>query len=125
MSTDRVAAVQAALDRYLAEAEGAVTAASPAATPLNPAAALELFEDQLLSREIDVEARRLKATGRSFYTISSAGHEQNAIVGSLTRPNDPAFLHYRSGAFMLARARRGAAEGVFQRDFVRDTLLSI
>ena len=125
--------MQAALDRYLAEAAAAASsgaAAAPASAPglapgLSAPAALALFEDQLLSREIDVEARRLKATGRSFYTISSAGHEQNAIVGSLTRPTDPAFLHYRSGGFMMARARRGAAEGIYDRDFVRETLLSI
>ena len=51
-------------------------------------------------------ARELKKTNRSFYTISSAGHENNVVVGAQLRINDPAFLHYRSGALMMARARQ-------------------
>ena len=43
-------------------------------------------------------------TGRSFYTIGSAGHESNACVALALRPTDPALLHYRSGA-LLSRAR--------------------
>ncbi len=42
--------------------------------------------------------------GRGFYTIGSAGHEANAAVAAALRPTDPALLHYRSGAFYLARA---------------------
>ena len=68
--------------------------------------AVELFEDQLTSRQLDVAARELKKTNRSFYTISSAGHENNVVVGAQLRTNDPAFLHYRSGALMMARARQ-------------------
>ena len=63
----------------------------------------------------------LRAEGRSFYTIGSAGHEGNAVIGRLTRATDPAFLHYRSGALMAERARRRADGG----DFVYDTLLSL
>jgi 2-oxoisovalerate dehydrogenase E1 component len=62
----------------------------------------------------------VKAQGRSFYTISSAGHEQNAVIGALLRTTDPAFLHYRSGGFMMARSRQDP--GV---DPVMDTLLSL
>jgi 2-oxoisovalerate dehydrogenase E1 component len=65
-----------------------------------------VFEDQLASRQIDVAARELKKTNRSFYTIGSAGHENNAIVGARLRVDDPAFLHYRSGGFFLARSRQ-------------------
>ncbi|HEX5138164.1 MAG TPA: thiamine pyrophosphate-dependent enzyme [Planctomycetota bacterium] len=68
--------------------------------------ALRLFEDQALSRAIDVAARRLKLRNVGFYTISSAGHEQNACLGALLRIDDPCFLHYRDGALMAARARR-------------------
>ena len=68
--------------------------------------AVEVFEDQALSRALDVAARELKKTDRSYYTISSAGHEQNALVGALLRPTDPCFLHYRSGGLMMARARQ-------------------
>lgn len=83
-------------------------------------AALDLWEDQVLSRWLDAEARRLKASKLSFYTISSAGHEQNAIVGSLLRLTDPCFLHYRSGPFMMARSRKDP-----QTDPALDTLLSL
>ncbi|MDT8367560.1 MAG: thiamine pyrophosphate-dependent enzyme [Longimicrobiales bacterium] len=125
MNTDRVTEVQASLGRLL-------DTLAPAARTLTPderlrpdcsltaGRALDLFEDQLLSRQIDIEARRLKADGRSFYTISSAGHEQNAIVGALLRTSDPGFLHYRSGGLMMARARHDAT-----RDYVLDTMLSI
>ena len=56
----------------------------------------------MLTRE---QTRRLKDAGEGFYTIGSSGHETNAVFGHLLRVSDPAFLHYRSGAFMAARAR--------------------
>jgi 2-oxoisovalerate dehydrogenase E1 component len=65
--------------------------------------ALTLFDAQLGNRALDIEARRLRATGRGFYTIGSSGHEANAAVAAALRPTDPALLHYRSGAFYLAR----------------------
>ena len=111
MTFDRVAIVQGALDAYLA-------AAPPFAEPLPPdgpirpgsgltaRTAIGLFEDQVLSREVDVAARELKKTNRSFYTIGSAGHENNAVLGAQLRITDPAFLHYRSGGLMMARARQ-------------------
>ena len=81
---------------------------------------LDLFESQLLSRHVDLAARRLKARGQGFYTISSAGHEGNAVFGRVFRPTDMAFLHYRSGAFVIQRAKH-----VVGQDPVRDILLSI
>ncbi|MSP23752.1 MAG: MFS transporter [Myxococcales bacterium] len=69
-------------------------------------AALAIYRSQLESRHLDFSARKLKKTGRSFYTIGSAGHEGNAAVAAALRPTDPAFLHYRSGAFFLERARQ-------------------
>ncbi len=68
--------------------------------------ALPLFESQLASRLVDVEANALRARNQGFYTISSAGHEGNVSLGRLTRVNDPALLHYRSGAFFVERARK-------------------
>ncbi len=68
--------------------------------------ARELFVSQLYCRLVDVEAHELRARNEGFYTICSAGHEGNAALGHLTRATDPALLHYRSGAFFLARARR-------------------
>ena len=110
---NRVAVVEANLDRYLAEAAPAASRLDQDA-PLRPGsqltarAAVELFEDQYTSRVLDVVARELKKEGKSFYTISSAGHEQNAVVGALLRTDDPCFLHYRSGGLMMARARRAS-----------------
>ena len=63
-----------------------------------------LYEAQLRSRQLDLAARQLQRRGRGFYTISSAGHESNALVALALRPTDPALLHYRSGGFYTARA---------------------
>jgi 2-oxoisovalerate dehydrogenase E1 component len=110
MTWDRVAVVEANLDAYLKGATAASSIAPDA--PLRPGSALtarralELFEDQVASRQLDVAARELKKTGRSFYTIGSAGHENNAVLGAQLRITDPAFIHYRSGAFYMARARK-------------------
>ena len=71
---------------------------------------LALFDAQLQSRHLDLAARWLQTQGEGFYTIGSAGHEANAALGLLTRVDDPALLHYRSGGFYAARAARNAAE---------------
>ncbi len=68
--------------------------------------ALWLFDAQLASRHADIAARALKQQGGGYYTIGSAGHEGNAAVAAAARPTDPALLHYRSGAFFLARAHQ-------------------
>ncbi len=82
--------------------------------------ALALFEAQIGSRHLDLAARYLRAAGQGFYTIGSAGHEANAAVAAALRPTDPALLHYRSGAFYLARAAQ-----VPGTDALRDTLLGL
>src|SRR3982751_6220766 len=66
----------------------------------------ELFESQLISRQLDLMARVLRVQNKMFYTIGSSGHEGNAMVARLTRHTDPAFLHYRSGGFMAERFRK-------------------
>ena len=111
MTWDRVPIVEQRLDAYLDAAPATATRLEPTAPlmaggNLTAGQALALFEDQVASRQLDVAARELKKTGRSYYTISSAGHENNAVVGARTRVDDPAFLHYRSGGFLLARARQ-------------------
>jgi len=63
-----------------------------------------LFDAQAQSRHLDLAARWLQAEGRGHYTIGSAGHESNAALGLLSRVDDPALLHYRSGGFYAARA---------------------
>ena len=81
---------------------------------------LKIFDYQMLSRHLDLVAREMRTRNESFYTIGSAGHEGNAVTGYLTRPTDPAFLHYRSGGFMMARLdRAGVADPVY------DTALSL
>ena len=65
-----------------------------------------LFESQLISRHLDLMARVLRVQQKVFYTIGSSGHEGNAMVARLARHTDPAFLHYRSGAFMAERFRK-------------------
>jgi 2-oxoisovalerate dehydrogenase E1 component len=111
MTFDRVAIVEQALDGYLAQATPGVARLSPdaplrAGSSLTARRAVELFEEEVTSRAVDVAARELKKTNRSFYTISSAGHENNAVLGAMLRITDPAFLHYRSGALFMARARQ-------------------
>lgn len=77
-----------------------------------PAQAERAWRAQVESRAIDHAARWLQAQKLGFYTIGSAGHESNALVALALRPDDPALLHYRSGAFYLARAGQAGHDGV-------------
>jgi 2-oxoisovalerate dehydrogenase E1 component len=111
MTFDRVPIVESALDAYLETAPQGTArlsreSALSAGSGLTARKAVELWEDQVSSRAIDVAARELKKTNRSYYTISSAGHENNVVLGAQLRITDPAFLHYRSGGLMMARARQ-------------------
>ena len=91
-----------------------------AGSPLTVRVCLALFDVQLGSRHLDLAARWLRAQGRGYYTIGSSGHEGNAAVAAALRPTDPALLHYRSGAFFLARA--ALVDG---REPLRDVLLGL
>jgi len=110
MAKTRVEIVQENLLGWLASAPPPARLLPPEA-PLSPATtltargALDIFEDQVTSRLLDVAARELRKTNQSFYTISSAGHEQNAVIGALLRIGDPCFLHYRSGGLVMTRSR--------------------
>jgi 2-oxoisovalerate dehydrogenase E1 component len=88
---------------------------------LTVADALHIFDSQIGSRHLDLAARALRADGKGFYTIGSAGHEANATVAAALRPTDPALLHYRSGGFFLQRAHQCDTD----RDALRDVLLGI
>ena len=68
--------------------------------------AIDIFESQIMSRQLDLIARRLKNQNLCYYTIGSSGHEGNAVFGKLFRPTDMAFLHYRSAAFFIQRAKK-------------------
>ena len=75
---------------------------------------VDIFHTMMQSRHLDIRARELKKTDRSFYTIGSSGHEGNACVAKAMRHTDPAFLHYRSGAFYLQRSKQvPSVSGVF------------
>jgi 2-oxoisovalerate dehydrogenase E1 component len=87
---------------------------------LTAAEFLEVFRCQLQSRHLDLQAREMRARNEGFYTIGSSGHEANAALGFLSRATDPAFLHYRSGGFMMARLAKDPA-----RDPVYETCLSV
>lgn len=78
-----------------------------------------LLESMAMSRALDLEARLLKHRDAGYYTIGSAGHEGNAVVGELLRIDDPCFLHYRSGGLMMARSRKAPEVNA-----IYDTMLS-
>ncbi|MEP6599912.1 MAG: thiamine pyrophosphate-dependent enzyme [Actinomycetota bacterium] len=81
-----------------------------------------LFDAMAGSRQLDIHARRMREHGRGYYTIGSAGHESNALVALGLRDTDPALLHYRSGAFYLARSLQA---GRSLDDGLRDVLLGM
>lgn len=66
---------------------------------------IDLFETQIISRHLDLQSRIMQKKGQSFYTIGSAGHEGNAAYAKAFKSDDMAFLHYRSGAFVIQRSK--------------------
>jgi len=124
-TTNRAEVVDGNFRAFVEQWRGAPATPDPdasidGASGLTGAAFLELFESQMLSRHLDLEARAMRARNEGFYTIGSSGHEGSAGVARATRHTDPAFLHYRSGGFMMERSR--AVPGV---DPVYDTALSL
>jgi 2-oxoisovalerate dehydrogenase E1 component len=106
-----VDAAQAVHEKFMAAlARGASGrregAPDPAAAGLSRTEAVDIFLSQLTSRQMDRLSRDLQARGEGFYTIGSSGHEGNAAVAAALRVTDMAFLHYRSNAFQLHRARQ-------------------
>jgi len=95
-------------------------ALTPEQVGLSSADLIALFHSQCISRHLDFAARRLKQQGHGFYTIASCGHEVNAAVALAFRLTDMAFLHYRSAAFMVQRAKC-----LPEINIVRDLLLSL
>ncbi len=111
------------IERLRSIAAGTLKLQAPRLT-LDVSVARELFRSQLFCRLTDVEAHELRARNEGYYTICSAGHEGNVALGALTKPTDPALLHYRSGAFFIARARQAAGPGV-RAPGVNELLLSL
>jgi len=112
-----VAAELDPLEEHLLEALQALEPSGTLRTA--PPEVEDLWHAQVDSRQADYAARWLQQHGRSFYTIGSAGHESNAALALALRVDDPALLHYRSGAFYLARAARADIDGL------RDLLLGV
>jgi 2-oxoisovalerate dehydrogenase E1 component len=75
---------------------------SPSAPPAHRL--VDLFDTQIMSRHLDLWARRSK--GKTFYSIGSSGHEGTAAMAAATRQHDMAFLHYRDGAFLIQRKKQ-------------------
>src|SRR6059058_4645756 len=98
------------LEAHLLEALSSLARAE--GEPPAPPEAHALWRAQIDSRLCDHAARWLQAQQLGYYTIGSAGHESNGAVALALRPSDPALLHYRSGAFYLARARQVGHDGV-------------
>ncbi|MGW5451356.1 thiamine pyrophosphate-dependent enzyme [Nocardia sp. NPDC003979] len=99
---------------------GLATGGADARAGIDAAFGLELFESQVASRHLDLAARRLGTARQGFYSIGSSGHEGNAAVAAALRVDDPALLHYRSGAFFVQRCKR--VPGL---DPIRDVLLGV
>jgi len=118
---DRAKAIDARFKRFLLEeAESLPALPEVSGSRLGPETLFELYDAQVTSRHVDFAARVLRARDRGYYTIGSAGHEGNVVLGDLLRLDDPCFLHYRSGAFMVQRGRKDPEE-----DVVRSTLLGM
>jgi len=86
------------------------TAFDLARSGLSAAQLIEVFESQVLSRQLDLCSRKLQAAGQGFYTIGSSGHEGTAAVAAAFRVNDMAFLHYRDAGFFIQRSKMLAGE---------------
>jgi len=83
---------------------------TPEAVGLTNQAVIDLFETQVMSRHLDLQSRVMQKKGQSFYTIGSSGHEGNAAYAKAFKPSDMAFLHYRSGAFVIQRSKQVAGQ---------------
>lgn len=79
---------------------------NPETNSLTAEELIDLYETQIMSRLLDLRARELKKDNLCYYTIGSAGHEGNAAFAKAFRVSDMAFLHYRSGAFFIQRAKQ-------------------
>lgn len=108
MAMDRAEQVHENFLARLASGDFPVRASqvSAADAGLSKAALGEIYQSQLMSRQLDRAARDLQKRGEGFYTIGSSGHEGNAAVAAALRPTDMAFLHYRDAAFQIQRSKQ-------------------
>lgn len=123
-SLDRARAVDAKFKSALEQGHfpKAKSLTTPLQAGLSKEDCLSLFHSQVISRHLDLMARQLREKQQSFYTIGSSGHEGNAAIALAFRVSDMAFLHYRSTAFMVERAKQ---QNQSVQQIIRDHLLAL
>jgi 2-oxoisovalerate dehydrogenase E1 component len=101
---DRPTIIDEAFVRRVAAHDFPAARSNVAPYPVPAHKLVDLFDSQIMSRHLDLWARRSK--GKTFYSIGSSGHEGTAAMAAATRTTDMAFLHYRDGAFLIQRKKQ-------------------
>ena len=101
---DRPTILDEAFSRRVAAHDFPASRNNAASQSFAPHVLLDLFDSQIMSRHLDLWARRSK--GKTFYSIGSSGHEGTAAMAAATRTTDMAFLHYRDAAFLIQRKKQ-------------------
>ncbi|WP_397580787.1 thiamine pyrophosphate-dependent enzyme [Sphingorhabdus sp.] len=101
---DRPTILDEAFSRRVAAHDFPSSRTNPTAEMVAPHVLVDLFDSQIMSRHLDLWARRSK--GKTFYSIGSSGHEGTAAMAAATRSTDMAFLHYRDAAFLIQRKKQ-------------------
>jgi len=101
---DRPTILDEAFSRRVAAHDFPEPRSSQATELAPPHIVVDLFDSQIMSRHLDLWARRSK--GKTFYSIGSSGHEGTAAMAAATRSTDMAFLHYRDAAFLIQRKKQ-------------------
>lgn len=101
---DRPTIIDEAFVRRVAAHDFPTARSNSAAFSVSAHKLVDLFDTQIMSRHLDLWARRSK--GKTYYSIGSSGHEGMAAMAEATRTTDMAFLHYRDGAFLIQRKKQ-------------------
>jgi 2-oxoisovalerate dehydrogenase E1 component len=101
---DRPTILDEAFSRRVAAHDFPTPRTNHIAEMVAPHVLIDLFDSQIMSRHLDLWARRSK--GKTFYSIGSSGHEGTAAMAAATRSTDMAFLHYRDAAFLIQRKKQ-------------------
>jgi 2-oxoisovalerate dehydrogenase E1 component len=101
---DRPTIIDEAFSRRVAAHDFPAPRNNAAPYPVPAHKLVDLFDSQIMSRHLDLWARRSK--GKTFYSIGSSGHEGTAAMAAAARTTDMAFLHYRDGAFLIQRKKQ-------------------
>lgn len=101
---DRPTILDEAFSRRVAAHDFPSSRTNHIAEMVAPHVLVDLFDSQVMSRHLDLWARRSK--GKTFYSIGSSGHEGTAAMAAATRSTDMAFLHYRDAAFLIQRKKQ-------------------